>query len=58
VIIVTLIAEKEIGLGFPIHEILNKPVQMEELLASLERARPEKPTTDRDKEQLYFTPLA
>lgn len=57
VIIVTLIAEKEIGLGFPIHEILNKPVQTEELLASLERAKQEKSTTDRDKEQLYFTPM-
>ncbi|HET8912321.1 MAG TPA: PAS domain S-box protein [Ktedonobacteraceae bacterium] len=42
VIIVTLIAEKEIGMGFPIHEILNKPVQMDELFASLERAKLEK----------------
>jgi CheY-like chemotaxis protein len=39
VIVVTVIAEKGIATGFPIHDMLAKPVTGEELLASLTRAR-------------------
>jgi signal transduction histidine kinase/DNA-binding response OmpR family regulator len=37
-IVVTVVAEKEIGLGFPIHDFLVKPVRADDLLASLQRA--------------------
>ncbi|GAC1347314.1 MAG: hypothetical protein NVSMB27_12460 [Ktedonobacteraceae bacterium] len=39
VIVITLIAEKEVGLGFPIHDLLNKPITLEQLLGSLERIK-------------------
>jgi CheY-like chemotaxis protein len=38
VIVVTVVAEKGIAAGFAIHDYLIKPVQTEELLASLQRA--------------------
>jgi hypothetical protein len=41
--------KKVATMGFPIQDILNKPVQLEELLASLERARSEKAITDGDE---------
>jgi PAS domain S-box-containing protein len=39
VIVITLIAEKEVGLGFPIHDVLNKPVTLEQIFSSLERIK-------------------
>ncbi|MFL5656626.1 MAG: response regulator, partial [Ktedonobacteraceae bacterium] len=39
VIVITLVAEKEVGLGFPIQDVLNKPVTLEQLFSSLERAK-------------------
>jgi signal transduction histidine kinase/ActR/RegA family two-component response regulator len=39
VIVITLVAEKEVVLGFPIHDVLNKPVTLEQLFSSLERAK-------------------
>jgi PAS domain S-box-containing protein len=38
VIVVTVVAEKKIAAGFPVHDFLTKPVADQELLASLERA--------------------
>jgi CheY-like chemotaxis protein len=38
VIVLTVVAEKGAAAGFPIHDFLVKPVQAEELLASLQRA--------------------
>jgi signal transduction histidine kinase/DNA-binding response OmpR family regulator len=38
VIVVSVVAEKAVGVGFSIHDFLVKPVRAEELLASLERA--------------------
>lgn len=37
VLVITLVAEKEVGLGFPIQDVLNKPVTLEGLFSSLER---------------------
>jgi CheY-like chemotaxis protein len=37
VIVITLVAEKKVGVGFPIQDVLSKPVQLKELLVSLER---------------------
>ena len=39
VIVVTLVAEKEVGLGFPIQDVLNKPVTLEQVFSSLERIK-------------------
>ena len=39
VIVITLVAEKEVGLGFPIHDVLNKPVTLEQIFSSLERIK-------------------
>src|SRR5205085_8314756 len=39
VIVVTLVTEKEVVLGFPIHDVLSKPVTLEQLFSSLERAK-------------------
>jgi len=39
VIVVTLVAEKEVGLGFPIQDVLNKPVTLEQVFSSLERLK-------------------
>jgi PAS domain S-box-containing protein len=38
VVIVSVVAERGIGTGFQVHDIFQKPVRSEELLASLERA--------------------
>jgi PAS domain S-box-containing protein len=45
VIVVTLLADRGVAAGFEIHDILVKPTQRDELLASLERAdiRPDAP---------------
>ena len=51
IIVITQMKKKHATMGFPIQDILNKPVQLEELLASLERARPEKAITDRDEQR-------
>ncbi len=37
VIVITLVTEKKVGLGFPIQDMLSKPVEQKELLVSLER---------------------
>ena len=37
-IVVTVVAEKDAGMGFSIHDFLVKPVQVTDLLAALERA--------------------
>lgn len=39
VIVITLVTEKRVGLGFPIQDMLSKPVRLEELFAVLERFR-------------------
>jgi len=39
VIVVTLVTEKEVGLGFPIQDVLNKPVTLEQVFSSLERVK-------------------
>jgi len=39
VIVVTLVTEKEVGLGFPIQDVLNKPVTLEQVFSSLERIK-------------------
>ena len=39
VIVITLVAEKEVGLGFPIQDVLNKPVTLEQVFSSLERLK-------------------
>jgi PAS domain S-box-containing protein len=39
VIVVTLVTEKEVGLGFPIQDVLNKPVTLEQIFSSLERIK-------------------
>src|SRR3989440_2637361 len=43
VIVVTLVTEKEVGLGFPIHEVLSKPVTLEQVFSSLERVKKSPP---------------
>ncbi len=45
VIVVTLVAEKEVGLGFPIHDVLSKPVTLEQVFSSLERLKTRYPQT-------------
>src|SRR2546421_707129 len=55
IIVITQMKKKHATMGFPIQDILNKPVQLEELLASLERARPEKAITDRDEQRSRHT---
>jgi hypothetical protein len=45
VIVITLTTEKEVGLGFPIHDVLNKPVTLEQLFSSLERIKKSPPQT-------------
>ncbi len=55
IIVITQMKKKDATMGFPIQDILNKPVQLEELLASLERARPEKAITDRDEQRSRHT---
>jgi PAS domain S-box-containing protein len=39
VVVITQVKEKQAALGFPIQGILTKPIEMKELLASLEQAR-------------------
>ncbi|MFL5695919.1 MAG: ATP-binding protein [Ktedonobacteraceae bacterium] len=55
IIVITQMKKKDATMGFPIQDILNKPVQMEDLLASLEQARPEKAITDRDEQRSRHT---
>ena len=55
IIVITQVKKKHATMGFPIQDILNKPVQLEDLLASLERARPEKAITDRDEQRSRHT---
>jgi PAS domain S-box-containing protein len=55
IIVITQMKKKHATMGFPIQDILNKPVQLEDLLASLERARPEKAITDRDEQRSRHT---
>ena len=43
VIVVTLVTEKEVGLGFPIQDVLNKPVTLEQVFSSLERVKKSPP---------------
>jgi signal transduction histidine kinase/DNA-binding response OmpR family regulator len=45
VVVVTVVAEKGVGAGFTIHDYLVKPVQADLLLASLQRAGLEPPTS-------------
>jgi signal transduction histidine kinase len=39
VIVITLVTEKQVGLGFPIQDMLSKPLRLEEFLTVLERIR-------------------
>ena len=55
IIVITQMKKKDATMGFPIQDILNKPVQLEDLLASLEQARPEKAITDRDEQRSRHT---
>jgi len=55
IIVITQMKKKHATMGFPIQDILNKPVQLEELLASLERARSEKAITDGDEQRSRHT---
>src|SRR5947209_70966 len=41
--VVTLVTEKEVGLGFPIQDVLNKPVTLEQVFSSLERVKKSPP---------------
>ena len=50
VIVITLITEKEVGLGFPIHDVLNKPVTLEQIFSSLERI---KKSPDFENDEMY-----
>ncbi|HLG18697.1 MAG TPA: response regulator, partial [Bdellovibrionota bacterium] len=38
IVVVTIVANKEAVAGFPVHDVLTKPIRAEELLASLEKA--------------------
>ncbi len=42
-IVITLVAEKEVGLGFPIQDVLSKPITLEQLFSSLERVKKSPP---------------
>ena len=42
---ITLITVKEVGLGFPIQDVSNKPVTLEQLVSSLERVKMRYPQT-------------
>jgi PAS domain S-box-containing protein len=58
IIVVTMVAEKNVAMGLPIQDILSKPVQVEELLASLERARSEIAITDGDEQRSHHAHLS
>jgi CheY-like chemotaxis protein len=51
IIVVTLVAEKNVSMGLPIHDILSKPVQVHKLLASLQRAMQEPAGTHLDGQE-------
>ena len=50
IIVITQVKEKYASMGFPIQDILHKPLQLEDLLASLERARSETAIAERDEQ--------
>lgn len=51
IIVITQVKEKYASMGFPIQDILHKPLQLEDLLASLERVRSETAITGRDEQR-------